>query len=158
MTTPEGGGEHWLWRLDADGWLRAALTELEIGADNVAVRRTAVTHARRAAGMALNAVLVAWARAQGTPEALAAAETRWGRSYIDHLRLLGELGPEGQDPLDPRAAEAARALLAIPVVPREALVQLHKSPHGPAQQALDHARALVHACADVLEGLRTAAL
>lgn len=150
--------EHWLWRLDADGWIRAALTELESGADNVAVRRTAITHARRAAGMALNAVLVAWARAQGTAEASDAAESRWGRSYIDHLRLLGEAGPEGQVPLDPRAAEAARALMAIPVVPKEPLVQLHKAPNGPAQQALDHARAVVHACTSVLEGLRTAAL
>lgn len=150
--------EHWLWRLDADGWMRAALTELESGADNVAMRRTAITHARRAAGMALNAVLVAWARAQGTDDALAAAETRWGRSYIDHLRLLGEAPPEGQEPLSPRAAEAARGLIAIPLMPREPLVQLHRSPHEPAQQALHHARALLQACSVVLEGLRTAAL
>lgn len=151
-------GEHWLWRLDADGWMRAAMTELESGADNVAVRRTAVTHARRAAGMALNAVLVAWARAQGTSDAQAAAETRWGRSYVDHLRLVAESDPEGQVPLDPRAAEAARALMAVPVVPKEPLVQLHRSPHEPAQQAMHHARALVQECARVLEGLRAAAL
>lgn len=151
-------GDHWLWRHDADSWLRAAMTELEAGADHVAVRRTAITHARRAAGMALNAVLVAWARAQGTADAAAAAEERWGRSYIDHLRILGEAGPEVCVPLDTRAGEAARALLAIPVVPKETLVQLHKSPHEPSQQALDHARALVHACTAAIADLRTAAL
>lgn len=150
--------DHWLWRLDADAWMRAALTELEAGADQVANRRAAITHARRAAGMALNAVLVAWARAQGTADATAAAEERWGRSYVDHLRVLGETSPEGQVPLDPRAAEAARALLAIPVVPREGLVQLHLSAHGPTQQALDHARALVQACTAAIADLRTAAL
>ena len=150
--------EHWLWRLDADAWLRAALAELETGADQVASRRTAVTHARRAAGMAMNAVLVAWARAQGTAEAEAAAEARWGRSYVDHLRIFGEAGPEAQVPLTEAAAEAARSLLAIPVVPREGLVQLHRSAHGPAQLALDHARALVQACQAAIADLRTAAL
>lgn len=154
---------HWLWRLDADAWMRAALTELEAGADHVAVRRTALTHARRAAGMALNAVLVAWGRAQGSPQALTAAETRWGRSYIDHLRLLGDSGPEGQVPLGARAAEAARALMAIPVVVTagssgDVLIQLQRSPNHAAQQGLDHARAVVHACATAIADLRTAAL
>ncbi|PCC66396.1 hypothetical protein SAMN02745121_08292 [Nannocystis exedens] len=155
---------HWLWRLDADAWMRSALTELEAGADHVAVRRTALTHARRAAGMALNAVLVAWARAQGTPEALAAAESRWGRSYVDHLRLLGDSGPENQVPLGTRAAESARALMAIPVAitagsaGAEVLVQIHRGPNQAAQQGLDHARTIVHACATAIADLRTAAL
>ncbi|MDC0719362.1 hypothetical protein [Nannocystis bainbridge] len=154
---------HWLWRLDADAWMRSALTELEAGADHVAARRTALTHARRAAGMALNAVLVAWARAQGTADALAAAESRWGRSYVDHLRLLGDCRPEDQAPLEPRAAEAARALMTIPVAVTtgpagsEALVQLHRGPNQAAQQGLDHARTVVHACAAALADLRTAA-
>ena len=161
MTEPEA---HWLWRLDADAWMRSALTELEAGADHVAVRRTALTHARRAAGMALNAVLVAWAHAQGTPEALAAAEIRWGRSYIDHLRLLGDSSPKALVPLGSRAAEAARALMAIPVVltagsaGAEVLVQLQRGPNHATQQGLDHARALVHACATAIADLRTAAL
>lgn len=155
---------HWLWRLDADAWMRSALTELEAGADHVAVRRTALTHARRAAGMALNAVLVAWAHAQGTPDALAAAESRWGRSYVDHLRLLGDSGPENQVPLGARAAEAARALMAIPVAitagsaGAEVLVQLHRGPNQAAQQGLDHARTIVHGCATAIADLRTAAL
>lgn len=153
--------EHWLWRLDADGWMRAALHELEAGADNIAVRRTAITHARRAAGMALNAVLVAWGRSQGTDDAITAAETRWGRSYVDHLRTLAEGDAEVQAPLGPRAAEAAKALLEIPVVitapgagTREFLVQIHARPNEPAQQALDHARAVVQACAAYLAELR----
>ena len=50
--------DHWLWRLDADAWLRAASTELAACEAHLDSRRTAVTHARRAAGMALNAVLV----------------------------------------------------------------------------------------------------
>lgn len=155
---------HWLWRLDADAWMRAALTELEAGADHVAVRRTALTHARRAAGMALNAVLVGWGRAQGTPEALAAAETRWGRSYVDHLRQVGDSSPEQLVPLTSRAAEAARALMAIPVVLTggstggEVLVPLQRSPHQAAQQGLDLARALVQDCAAALANLRIGSL
>lgn len=149
-------GEHWLWRLDADAWMRAARTELDAGAEHLAQRRTAVTHARRAAGMALNAVLVAWGRAQGEAAA-EAAEHRWGRSYVDHLRRVGEaadiepLGPQG-----PAVAAAARALLAIGVAPQAGLVQLHASPHAPAQQALYHARALVHACAAAIAALPSA--
>ncbi|MFY0542352.1 hypothetical protein [Nannocystis pusilla] len=103
-------------------------------------------------------------RAQGTPDALAAAESRWGRSYVDHLRLLGDSGPENQVPLEARAAEAARALMAIPVAitagsaGAEVLVQLHRGPNQAAQQGLDHARAIVHACTTAIADLRTAAL
>lgn len=129
--------EHWLWRLDAAAWLRAAAAELTAGDANLAARRTAVTHARRAAGMALNAVLVTLATAD---------ELRWGRSYIDHLRALAD--PRIPiDPLPPAARPLAAALLAIPVVgTATTLVQLGRSPHSAAQQALDLARALVDHC------------
>lgn len=129
--------DHWLWRLDADAWLRAAATELAAAADNLAARRTAVTHARRAAGMALNAVLTL---------APGADELRWGRSYIDHLRALAD----PQRPIDPLPAEVrplAAGLLAIPVVgTATTLLQLGRTAHSAAQQALDLAHALVAHC------------
>jgi hypothetical protein len=151
-----GDEAHWLWRLDADAWMRAAELELAAAAEHLGVRRTALAHARRAAGMALNAVLVAWARAQGTPEALAAAELRWGRSYVDHLRRLGDGAPDELDPLSPSTGEAARALMAIPVAlagGNEALVSLQRGPNQAARQGLEHARAIVQDCAAALAAL-----
>ena len=103
----EDRSEHWLWRLDAPAWLRAAEAELDAGAANLAQRRTAVTHARRAAGMALNAVLAA-----APPDA---DELRWGRSYIDHLRALAD-PTRPIDPLPAAARPLAAALLQIPVL------------------------------------------
>jgi hypothetical protein len=130
--------EHWLWRLDAPAWLAAAERELALGREHVRSRRRAVTHARRAAGMALNAVLVAW-RDRG--EAEERCETRWGRSYLDHLRRLadGEV-----DPLGPDAAATAARLLAIGVVDGD-LVQLGRGPDGAADGALVQATALADA-------------
>jgi hypothetical protein len=141
---PADPSEHWLWRLDAAAWLRAAATELTTGSDNLAARRTAVTHARRAAGMALNAVLVALVTAD---------EHRWGRSYIDHLRALAD--PQvAIDPLPPEARPLAAALLKIPVVgTATTLIQLGRTPHSAAEQALDLARALVGHCTDCIAAL-----
>ena len=109
--------------------------------------------------MALNAVLVAWGHAQGTDEARVAAEVRWGRSYVDHLRRLGDSDPGALAPLDRGAAEAARALLTIPVASTgaEALITLHRGPNQQAQQAIGHARAILHACQAAIVDLRTAA-
>ena len=66
---------HWLHRLDAAEWLAAAATELSHAEEKLTQRavRPGVTHARRAAGMAWNAVLVK------------APDERYGRSYMEHV-------------------------------------------------------------------------
>jgi hypothetical protein len=135
-------GEHWLWRLDAAAWLRAAGAELAAGEAQVESRRVAVTHARRAAGMAVNAVLVALG--QDGDEAL-----RWGRSYLDHLRALADADETRAHPLSAATRTAAAQLLAIPVVPGASLVQLGHGPHSAAQRALAAARTLVDDCSRV---------
>lgn len=142
--------EHWLRRLGADAWLRAAEAELDAGHHNLAARRTAVTHARRAAGMALNAVLVALTTDEhpGNDD-----ELRWGRSYIDHLRALAD----PRVPIDPLPAQArplAAALLAVPVVgTATTLIQLGRSPHSAADQTLALARQLVTHCATCIRAI-----
>lgn len=90
--------EHWLFRLSADEWHAAAETELRHARDALGRRafRPGVTHARRAAGMALNAVL-AHKAARSEQKGL---EIRWGRSYMDHLVLAAD---------DPELAEDVRA-------------------------------------------------
>lgn len=128
--------DHWLWRLDADAWLRAAQTELEAGAAHVTSRRTAVTHARRAAGMALNAVLTT----------LTDGETRWGRSYLEHLQALAR----DESPLPGATRAAAGTLLAVSPVAPPGLVALSRGPHAAADEALAAARAIVEACAAVV--------
>lgn len=137
-------GEHWLWRLDAAGWLRAAGTELAAARANLGSRRVAVTHARRAAGMALNAVLVALAARESHRDG---DELRWGRSYLDHLRALAEADEAAAAPLSAATRAAAARLLAIPVVPAPTLVQLGRGPHSAAEQALASALQIVDDCA-----------
>lgn len=134
---------HWLFRLDAHGWLAAAHVELAacVGADS---RRTVVAHARRAGGMAMNGVLVAWS--QREPEL--DAESVWGRSYVDHLRAIAD-GATG--PLERDASVSARAVLATPMA-APPLVSLGK--RNPELDALrEHTRALVLACAAAIERL-----
>lgn len=143
------GSAHWLWRLDAPAWLRAAEVELEAGTHNLRSRRTAITHARRAAGMAVNAVLVALA--PGPDD-----ELRWGRSYVDHLRVLAGADAALRHPLPARVQASAAGLLTIPVMPPgAALVQLARGPDSAAQQALALARALVEDCAAVVTASAT---
>lgn len=137
--------DHWLYRLDAASWLRAAASELAAGEANVSARRAAITHARRAAGMALNAALVLHAEATGDFQA---AAQRWGRSYIDHLRALAEGDEAAAAPLPPQLRGEARALLEIPVLaPATGLVQLAAAPHAAARGALEIARHFFQACA-----------
>jgi hypothetical protein len=123
---------HWLHRLTAAEWLAAA--DKEVGDAEAALarraRRPGITHARRAAGMAWNAVLVA------TPP----GDDRYGRSYMDHLRVLAE---EAGAPDEVRAA--ARLLRDSPPAPPE-LVTLGPPDLGPALAAraiLEHARVRV---------------
>jgi hypothetical protein len=76
---------HWLHRLTPDEWLAAADTELGHCEETLGRRavRVGVTHARRAAGMAWNAVLAS----------APAPDERFGRSYMDHLAALaGDAG------------------------------------------------------------------
>ena len=130
--------EHWLHRLDAHGWIAAAHSELDAGLRRIAERRAAITHARRAGGMAMNAVLVAWTHREPTLE----PEAPWGRSYLDHLRALAG-GVRG--PLDDEATAIARAVLATPIVPPP-LVALGRR-HAETEAVLAQARALVLTCA-----------
>lgn len=69
---------HWLFKFDADEWIRAAMGELRRAEDAFKSRnaRGGLAGARRAAGMALNGVLVV------------EPNEAWGRSYVDHLLAL----------------------------------------------------------------------
>jgi hypothetical protein len=126
MPGPDPG--HWLHRLTVGEWLAAADTELAHAEAALARRafRPGVTHARRAAGMALNAVLV------GAPD------ERFGRSYMDHVNALAD--DEGA-PEPVRAA--ARRLRDTPAAP-PALVTLGRPDLAPLEAAravVAHARA-----------------
>lgn len=123
---PEKDPNHWLYRLTADEWLRAAENELRAAQQAFLGKqqRTAVTHARRAAGMALNALLVV------------SPDEKYGRSYMDHLQALSE---------DPAVASELRAaatrLLQMPL--RQELVVL--GPRGDVTQADAAARIVAYA-------------
>ena len=97
---------HWLHRLDAEEWLRAAAKELLRAEEALAHKqqRPGVAGARRAAGMAWNAVLVG------------AEDEGYGRSYMDHLHALArdERAPE---PVRAAAQQLVEAPLATNVIP-----------------------------------------
>jgi len=121
---------HWLHRLTAEEWLAAAVTELAHAEAALARRaaRPGVTHARRAAGMAWNAVLTV------------RPDERSGRSYMEHVVALAG---DATAPDEIRAA--AQRLRDTPAAP-PALVTLGKPDLGPAQAArtiLNHARHLL---------------
>lgn len=110
MSTPPRDPDHWLYRLTAEEWLRAARNELSQAeaALRSKMERKGVANARRAAGMALNAVLVC------------RPVEAWGRSYMDHLNAVSKDGtvPEA-------IRESANTLIVSPLGgPR--LVQLGK--------------------------------
>jgi len=97
---------HWLHRLSAEEWLRAADNEL-LRAEAALLdkhQRPGVAGARRAAGMAWNAVLVG------------VEDESYGRSYMDHLHALArdERAPE---PVRAAAAQLVAAPLATNVIP-----------------------------------------
>jgi hypothetical protein len=120
---------HWLHRLTPAEWLEAADTELAHAAETLARRafRPGVTHARRAAGMAWNAVLAA------APDD--ASMARFGRSYMEHVAALATATDA------PAPVRAAAALLRdTPPAPPE-LVTLGK-PDKPDLRPLDAARAI----------------
>lgn len=115
--------DHWLYRLSVEDWLSAAETELG-HAEAALLRRAArpgVTHARRAVGMAWNAVLVI------------TADERYGRSYMEHVVALA-----ADHSLPDLVRAAAARLRDTPPTPPE-LVRLGK----PDLSVLEAARALV---------------
>jgi len=118
---------HWLHRLDAAEWLAAAATELAHCEEKLQHRnvRAGVTHARRAAGMAWNAVLVK------------APDERYWRSYMDHVVAIAQAADD--DAAHPAAVrDAARLLRDTPAAPA-ALITIGK----PDLSVLDAARAIV---------------
>ena len=114
---------HWLYRFSVEEWLAAADNELGLceGALQRRAFRPGVTHARRAAGMAWNAVMVLH------------LDERYGRSYMEHV---GALATAEGVPEEIRAA--ARDLRDTPAAP-PALVTLGK----PNMLPLESARRLV---------------
>jgi hypothetical protein len=124
---PGSDPAHWLHRLTAAEWLAAAETELAHAQAALARRaaRPGVTHARRAAGMAWNAVLIA------------KPDDRAGRSYMEHVVALSENAT-----LPPEIRQAAQRLRDTPATP-PTLITLGRPDLAPAEAArtiLDHAR------------------
>ena len=120
---------HWLHRLTAAEWLAAAETELQRAETALARRamRPGVTHARRAAGMAWNAVLVE------------RPDDRAGRSYMEHVVALAT---SAALPLE--VQQAAQRLRDTPPMP-PTLVTLGRPDLAPAKAArllIDYARRL----------------
>lgn len=131
---------HWLWRLDRAAWAAAAAVEWHAATENLARRRTAIAHCRRAAGMALNGVLVAWAERE--PDRREEIAARWGRSYVEHLQRVAA-GDRG--PLPAAAIELAAAVLATPMT-APPLVALGARAHADVQALVDATRALLECC------------
>lgn len=107
--------DHWLWRLDARQWQAAAERERDLACDAKVARRRCLTHVRRSAGMALNAVLI---DCFGEDE----AEQVWGRSYVEHLRAVAGSAPlpesvKNTDELE-RWRASARHIVETPLLPR----------------------------------------
>lgn len=91
---------HWLHRFDAEEWLHAAANELARAEEALLHKqqRPGVAGARRAAGMAWNAVLVGH------------EDAAYGRSYMDHLKALA-----GDERVSEPVRVAARALVEAPL-------------------------------------------
>ncbi|MEO6950670.1 MAG: hypothetical protein ABI321_02575 [Polyangia bacterium] len=104
-------GQGWLERLSAEEWLAAATGELERAAVALSGKqqRAGVTQARRAAGMAWNAVLLGIVDLD--------ERARYGRSYMDHLRVLRD-----EPTASPTLRDAATALVGAAL--DQQLVQL----------------------------------
>lgn len=105
--------EHWLFKLDAEEWLRAAMGELRRAEESYAKKngRAGLAGARRAAGMALNGVLVVM-------PGDAPSSSSWGRSYMDHLLALRT------DAFAPARVQMAAKLLVDTPLPGGELVAL----------------------------------
>lgn len=135
---PGSDPTHWLHRLTPEEWLAAAEAELRHCEEALARRavRPAVTHARRAAGMGCNAMLVL------------AEDARFGRSYMDHVMALATHG-DADTPSEVRSA--AQWLRETPAAP-PALITLGK----PDLRVLDEARRITAYAAERVTRLRAA--
>jgi len=116
-----------LHRLTAPEWLAAAANELANADAAVARRatRVALTHARRSAGMAWNAVLVLH------------PDERAGRSYMEHVVALAD------DPAVPDEVRAAAQTLRQAAASPPALIPLGRPGVSPDQALLRAARAIL---------------
>jgi hypothetical protein len=99
--------DHWLYRFTCDEWLTAAENETARAKDAFLGKqqRAGVTGARRAAGMAWNAVLCTQ------------LDEKFGRSYMEHLQALAR---DDSQPAD--VQRAAHVLVAAPL--KSELIQL----------------------------------
>ena len=120
-----------------------------MAAEVVARRRRALTHIRRAVGMALNGVLTTLD--DGDADTLDALTARWGRSYMDHLRALST--SDDPTPLPGAAPGWAQAILAVPLQPPSTgLVALRTGADAgmeAVEAALNAGTALLAACEQV---------
>lgn len=131
--TFERDPNHWLFKLSADEWVRAALGELRRAEAAYARRdpRAGLAGARRAAGMALNGALVC------------VPDDAFGRSYMDHLAALAR---DASAPEKVRAA--AKVLVDTPLSGGGALVALRTTSSDDrvleaARDVVAHAYAIV---------------
>lgn len=123
---------HWLYRLNAREWIQSSLAELHRTELAYQSQNPKAGHAgaRRAAGMALNAILIYEPRES------------WGRSYMEHLVAL-----QTDEEVPEEVRQAARSLVEAPV-PGAPLVML-RSKNGDdrlieaARTVMAHAYALV---------------
>lgn len=122
---PEKDPAHWLYRLTPSEWLAAADNELVAAraAFSHKQQRPAVAHARRAAGMAWNALLSC------------IPDEKYGRSYMDHLQALHK-----DATADESLRQAAGRLVAMPLT--QELVTL--GPRGDVSQADSAALIIEH--------------
>jgi HEPN domain-containing protein len=127
---------HWLYRLSPSEWLQAAENELRTAERALGQRqqRAGVAGARRAAGMALNAVLAA-----------RSDETSWGRSYMDHLQAVA-----ADDGLPEPLRVSANHLLDAPLVTNVVPIGLGKG-GGETRLATEDAAAFVELARAELE-------
>ncbi len=124
--------EHWLFKFSPSEWIRAAMGELR-RAEEAYKRRNAragLAGARRAAGMGLNAALIAEPNAS------------WGRTYVEHLLALKD------DAKVPEAVRVATRFLLETQPPTGNLIVLRSKEQD--DRVLEAARDLIaHAYAVV---------
>jgi len=126
--------DHWLYRFSPEEWVFAGSSEAKKAGEAYARgdTRGGLAGARRAAGMALNAVLIVDEEARAS----------WGRTYMEHL---GKLRDDARAPEAVRVA--ARTLLAEEVPSRELVTLRKKSASTPmveaARDVIAHAYARV---------------
>jgi len=91
--------DHWLWRYSPKEWIRAAMKELRSAEQAYAQRnaRAGLTGCKRAAGMGLNAALIA------------EPNEAWKRTYVEHLHALAR-----DEAVPDAVSRAARILLEMP--------------------------------------------